>query len=401
MIVLKRRWMESRDKPLPVILIIAEAKYNRTVDDIWFQFYWKIRAICTSAGQPEVNVEIGDPIAYIPIISSAVLSNNTIVQHWIVDVLSATGLDNVALEIGRGTVYSSHDIDNNFFDESDTSPKARFGGRLAGLHDSKRLGTFGGFIFLDFPDSKFKTCSLTCFHCVINDDTDGLAIKTWQTNGLQPNDPKNNIEISHPCRRDYEDIVARCREVITDLQPPEYYRLLALANDPEGLLSPQEQGVLDHGLILITAHKEKIRFADEFMRVGMNYFGALYAGSGLRLDEDRYTLDWALIDVSRQRVSGNKLPDGLLSNHFNPTVHRGDVTEAKFDMVSGQHVFKLGRSTGFTKGIVNGIETTRFRSCGLRGQSGDTLSQNCDIQWAIVPYNGKCLFSAQGDSLST
>lgn len=456
MSVLKRRWRESRDKPLPSILIIAKAKYNRTVDDTWFQLYGKIRAICTSAGQPEVNVEIGDPIAYIPRISSAVLSSDTIVKHWptlkprileiikdkrwltldvlrrgpvdnegsitvvitipecstndayswrpirdrIVDVLSTTGLDDVAVEIGRGAVYSSHDIDNNnnFFDERGPSAKARFGGSLAGLHDSKRLGTFGGFIVLDFPDGKSRTSGLSCFHCVVNDDTDSPAIETWQSHGLRPNDPKNNIEVSHPCRRDYEDIVAYCREVIADLQTPKYYRVLALANDPDRLLSRQEQGVLDHGLILITSHKENIRVADEFMLEGMNYFGKVYAGSGLRLDEDRYTLDWALIDVSPERVSGNKLPDGLVSPYFNPTIHGGHVTEAKFDTVSGQNVFKLGRSTGFTKGIMNGIETTRFRSCGLGGQSGDALSQSCDIQWAIVPHNGKGLFSAQGDS---
>ncbi|EZF32852.1 hypothetical protein H109_01562 [Trichophyton interdigitale MR816] len=137
------------------------------------------------------------------------------------------------------------------------------------------------------------------------------------THGFQFNDPKNNIEVSHPCRRDYEDIVAHCREVIADLQTPGYYQILAVANDSDGL-SQREQSVLDHGLILITARKEKIQFAEEFMREAKNYFGKVYTGSRSRLDEDGYTLDWALIDISPQRVAGNKLPDGLFSKNFDP-----------------------------------------------------------------------------------
>ncbi|EGE01748.1 hypothetical protein TEQG_00793 [Trichophyton equinum CBS 127.97] len=94
------------------------------------------------------------------------------------------------------------------------------------------------------------------------------------THGFRFNDPKNDIEVSHPCRRDYEDIVAHCREVIADLQTPGYYQILAVANDSDGL-SQREQSVLDHGLILITARKEKIQFAEEFMREAKNYFGKI------------------------------------------------------------------------------------------------------------------------------
>ncbi|DAA74801.1 TPA_exp: Uncharacterized protein A8136_2219 [Trichophyton benhamiae CBS 112371] len=454
MSVFKRRWRESRDKPLPVILIIAKTRRNRPIDGTWFQLCQKIRAFCVSAGRPEVNVEIGDPAAYIPIISSAVLSSDPIVQHWptlrpqilkiingrmwltldvlrrgpensegiitivitipecstsdayswrpvrdkIVNVINTTGLENVAVEIGRGAVYTSDDIDNNFFNESDPCSKAHFGGSLAGLHDSKRLGTFGGFIVLDFPDGKSRTCGLTCYHCVVNDDIDSPALETWEMHGLRPNDPKNNIELSHPCRRDYDDIISHYKDAIAKIQTPEYFQMLSVANDPDGFLIPSQRRYLDYQLKNIDAYEKRLQFANEFMSEKKNYLGKVYAGSGLRLNEDMRSLDWALIDVSPQRVTGNKLPDGLLSGHFNPTSQGGLVTDAKFEVMLEQKVFKIGRSTGFTRGIVNGLETTKLRSWTFGGPSGDTPIQKCGIEWSIVPDNSKDSFSARGDS---
>ncbi|EGD97282.1 hypothetical protein TESG_04693 [Trichophyton tonsurans CBS 112818] len=89
MIILKRRWRESRDKPLPVILIIARAKYNRPVDDIWLQLYGK-----SSEGIITVVITIpecstNDAYSWQP------------VRDRTVNVLSAAGLDNVVVELGK------------------------------------------------------------------------------------------------------------------------------------------------------------------------------------------------------------------------------------------------------------------------------------------------------------
>ncbi|KAM5476120.1 hypothetical protein MauCBS54593_000803 [Microsporum audouinii] len=458
MSVIKRRWRNSYGPPTPVILISAQQK--SPVDTTWPLLCRKIREICVSAGHIDLDVEISDPLAYMPILSYPVGPNDRIVhiwpslkerilkilngqrwhtldvlrrgredeeriitiivtireisgivsRHWsgmrdrIVDVIDSVGLEDIAVEIARGDIYPQDTHDANVLDECDWNRKARFGGSLATFRNTKRGGTFGGFVVLDFPDLSSKTYGLTCFHCVVNEDTPKPERDRWEQKGIKPGDSANRIKLSHPSQRDHDNMMTQYSGILEGHRTPEYYELEKLASEPDAFLIPSQQKLLEIKRKCIAKLEHQIRTAEEFMKDGENDFGTVYAASGLRLAESNSSLDWALIEVDEGRISSNKLSPEVVSMYsaFNP-ISGTHVTEASFMLDTNIPVFKLGRSTGFTKGMINGIETTTLLSWTLGGPSGDMPTQKCGQDWVIAPSHedgssARGDFSARGDS---
>ena len=127
-------------------------------------------------------------------------------------------------------------------------------------------------------------------------------------------------------------------------------------------LNHKEQDAYDAILEKQATARAKIQQLEDFKSRKMLNFGQVKMESGPR--DGHKTLDWAICEPKKERIGGNIIPSqGILDNFgtgafvINKKTHVGDFTYGPLE--AGDMVFKTGRTTGLTVGVVHAIPTIR------------------------------------------
>ncbi|PGH01784.1 hypothetical protein AJ79_07832 [Helicocarpus griseus UAMH5409] len=136
--------------------------------------------------------------------------------------------------------------------------------------------------------------------------------------------------------------------------------------DPENYVSSTSLGAHSLAKKIITQKKNQLKAKDELYQNGGERVGKVFAASGLRRSGPR-VVDWALIKVDESRIGYNKLPKNpqppcILGYHTHSPIAHGFciVTLGIAPIKPGMDVYKIGRTTQFTGGHLEEIETTNL-----------------------------------------
>ncbi|EGE04645.1 hypothetical protein TEQG_03513 [Trichophyton equinum CBS 127.97] len=136
-----------------------------------------------------------------------------------------------------------------------------------------------------------------------------------------------------------------------------------------------------------------------FHHQGNQYLGRVYAASGYRRTPSCTLLDWALIEVERERFSDNEIPRlEDLPRSCRQRYHPADntVLQGTTYLNTGMPLCKIGSRTGFTEGRLGALHLTDLQS----------WSKNQDGSWnkvrgsphEVFPIAPRETFGDPGDS---
>lgn len=305
------------------------------------------------------------------------------VTDAIVALLDAQKLDNVALEIYRGELASATPREEVLLDRRDWELEARFGGSLSPCGFDKYSSSLGGMIDLEMANGTRKTLGLTNFHCV----TDKNHSEAWDKNGILPNDPSNKLRVDHPSLADHNASLKNYRDVIEEIRNDiPLDRAAEIEQNYPSLTGDQNIRYYQRLSTQLSQTQELVEHAERFFEDGNLYLGNVYASSGFRVNNKRFMLDWALIEMRQDRIGKNVLfkIDDLTparSIGYNPqnSLLRG-IASLEDDM----YLFKVGRTTGFTKGCLNGEKLADIQSW-YRNKDGQ-MDKIRSKAYLITPY---------------
>ena len=248
----------------------------------------------------------------IPEDSAAVWST---ARESIVAYLDNTGWQQVAVEIGRGYVWrgveagedTNHDrilLESN----RDWKIKAQHGRSIGKSNSEESPGTLGGFVEIRNPKSGlWKKLALTCFHCVQpsgETTPDKNALKVLQMHGIKPQ--SNPIKMDQPSSGDHQETLRCLNNQVQEIRTVAFEAIDRRLADPDDFVTPVELRVFEQNQRSIHLLEEQIRAGEEFFGNSQEPLGTVFAGSGLRRAANNgHTLDWALIDVRKERMSEN------------------------------------------------------------------------------------------------
>lgn len=249
------------------IFILAK---NQNSNKNWLGVFRNIRILCTSLGLPNINIEIADEKALVPIFSSLVEMTEPIFTEWpilepqiieilgsqpwltlellrrgkdlnhgnnpltvvvtiektsesdwtpvrdkITKLLEEAGFEYIAVEIGRGVIFNGADKDSRMLPMNAYTLEARPGTSLGRRGSTKSAGTFGCFVRLRFPDSDdWQIMGLTCHHVVLPRSSAHPKAKEWDLCGIFPSE-KPNLAMVMPSRLDHVETVAFLENAIS------------------------------------------------------------------------------------------------------------------------------------------------------------------------------------------
>jgi hypothetical protein len=306
--------------------------------------------------------------------------------------LNSEGLTDIAVEILRGTILQFSYEDRNL-EEQDFSVPARFGGSLGPHGSTESSSTLGGFLNLEFADGAVRKFGVTNYHCV-DPKMENLE---WAQDALFPGDPNNHLELSQPSLSDYNRALDKYREEIRAVKSSVNASIIARVEQNDPSASKRDRRLYDGQQAEIRRLEGLITKAEDFYRVGGLQLGKVFAGSGLRVNQSQRILDWALVDIRSDRINDNyilQLEDVSvkLRNIYAPDKVVSEVIEPEADMP----VFKLGKRTGFTHGLMNGTRPTDIQSWHQTRDGSWTKIRG--YAWEVVPVNPDAFFGRPGDS---
>ena len=217
---LTRTCARKSEPQVDTILVLAE---KETSNKNWLGAFKDIRILCTSLGLPNMNIEIADGRALLPVLSFSVETAEPVLTEWpilepqiietlgsqpwlalellrrgtdltpgnnpvmvvvtieetsesdwtnvrdkIAKLLEESGFEYAAVEIGRGVTFKGFDKDPRILPINAYSLAARPGTSIGPRGSTKSAGTFGCFVRLRFPKSdNWQTMGLTCHHVVL------------------------------------------------------------------------------------------------------------------------------------------------------------------------------------------------------------------------------------------
>ncbi|KAI5288478.1 hypothetical protein KEM54_005184 [Ascosphaera aggregata] len=333
------------------------------------------------------------------------------IRDEILDDLKGFDLLDVAVEIiaedsSSEEFYWSLDCVN----EKDIGGEARLGRSLGVRHNYDRpflTGSLGGFLTLKFDDSSVKTFGMTCFHCVEDHRPTTEHRLTWTACGIHPNEAGDVVEVLQPAQVDIERWKEYLRKEIgkirtrnewesdiTESERSNQETESQFVQDPSSWKPSKTISELDQELKFVET-STRIKGGKDGTDDGLR-LGRVYAASGKRIILDRTTLlDWALIEFAPERTprspSASSVPDSVRSTSNLPPPLPSQIKGYRTPL-PGEPVFKLGRSSGLTHGVVNPVPETVHSFHGDRKQDyGD--------ETIIIGTNPEhAPFSKRGDS---
>ncbi|KAJ9295969.1 hypothetical protein DTO271G3_5544 [Paecilomyces variotii] len=283
------------------------------------------------------------------------------IRERIVNIINSMNLWSVGVSIGPGEVLRHIAFRLHGF-----KSEAQAGLNL-GVHGSeKSAGTLSGWIEIEHPRTKrWQKLALTCFHCV-DPGTSSVhssqqsQLNYWQTNGIPPEDrdAKAILRVDQPSEKD-----------VKAAQKEKYER--------------EKQHILN-----FKSHNE-------------HELGYVFSASGYREERAatvkhpsaKSILDWALIKPKPSRAGSTNdiLGYGTLTIGL-PECMTFTRTMGP-DMSQITAVFKAGRTTGYTQGTYNSLESAVIADKIVNGETVRTYT----LEHAVCGRHGQC-FGDQGDS---
>ncbi|RDW93005.1 uncharacterized protein DSM5745_00327 [Aspergillus mulundensis] len=319
------------------------------------------------------------------------------VRDTIIDVLTWFGLQSVGVIIRKDLPVPGHgrlEPTAGTLQVEGCTSTARIGDSI-GLHGSSDYcyGTLGGFLELKDPRSgQWSEHGITCFHCVVPSRVDSKSSQSKRRclSPGQSNDGDSwRLEVDSPTSRDVQQGINELSKQIAQLKAHSYDPNLESGSDADfricEALSRQ----------IRTLGKMRAEMTDYFEN-RQNLLGTVFAAPEFRHNVPARNglgtaMDWALIQPSLGRACGEKdfisrskiLGDECLD--FIPR-HR--------NIDRGTRLDKIGRATGETWGLYNGLRTARITRC----QNDDDRVETVTMEHTVV-YNreGRERSYAKGD----
>lgn len=235
------------------------------------------------------------------------------VRERILQLLDAQKHYSVAVEISRGRLWYatlSTPTEDPVLELRDWDVKARLGGSLGPHRSEASASTFGGFLEIEQPNGIWKKIGITNYHSVIagKDALSWPLLPEWSRYGMKPSEKRNEINLDHPSLRDHIRSLQHHRSLIGVERSviPEEVRQRVREGDPS--VSRRHKKLHESTLASMKKSQDVIQHGLDFFASGKHYLGRVIAASGFRprADNDRL-LDWALIDVVKDRISQNEV----------------------------------------------------------------------------------------------
>lgn len=357
-----RRYKRKVEPEIDTILILAKKQNS---NENWLSAFKDIRTLCNSLGLLNMNIEIADGRALLPVFSFSVEATEPVLGKWpnlqpqiieilgsqpwlalellrrgddllthnnnpvtvvvtieetsesdwtnardeIATLLEEAGFGYIAVEIGRGVISNGADKDSRILPDHAYRLEARPGSSIGPRRSTKSAGTFGCFVRLRFPKSdKWKTMGLTCHHVVLPSISIHPKVKEWEIYGISPRE-ETNLTMDMPSCLDHLETIALCKEEIRKSDTAAHNTTKMRLRDPQDFITPLERTRFKLTETGINSKKDTLRKAEEFFAVKSERFGHVFAASGLRQQYPPATpsvsFDWALISVYSSRLSKN------------------------------------------------------------------------------------------------
>jgi hypothetical protein len=273
---------------------------------------------------------------------------------------------------------------------------------------SRSCGTLGCFIKLRYPNGACSIYGLTNFHVVMPHHEEykrhNYSTLTWIRKGLRPDygtpfpiNMPSEIDLGH-ARKSHVQFVKGIEGDVAAGIPAhrqcQVYRALEVQGlNPEDSMSRGDVRLARHLMDELTASRARINAID--WRMKNMRLGVVYAGSGIRRERSGQIMDWALIKVDSARVpAANKLPLKM-----NGAIMLSWQIDCIGSPAPAQKVYKIGRRSNQTCGVVNPVQSTQL----LAWEDRDgTLTYAVGAAWTVMNRQNDELsnryFSGKGDS---
>lgn len=240
----------------------------------------------------------------------------TEVREKMIELLEANNFEDIAVEIGRGSIYRSTQQDPRILPNDAYEIGARIGTSIGPRGNNKSAGTFGCYVEVQpSPSNEWHTYGLTCHHVILPSSSNHPSKDKWDKHGIMPNEPDNNLEVDMPSRLDHSATVEDWKSTIQLIETEDHKTTRSRLRDPEDFVSPYLTKTFQIREPSIVTLKERVQNAEEIFQKGSERLGSVYASSGLRLSstspESRISVDWALVKIAPERSSYNfvSVPD--------------------------------------------------------------------------------------------
>jgi hypothetical protein len=249
------------------------------------------------------------PVTIVVTIEEESLSDWNPIVDEIVEVIDRYGMNDMAVEISRGTIVLHDDqarlkIDN-------WEHEAKVGHSIGPRGHIDYAGTLGGFLDLEISGQR-RTYGVTCFHCVAPPTVSNPRLSNWEKEGIFPGDPTNDLAMDHPALGDTEETLRFYEKNRAKLNTEEHRRIGAMLADPDhpdSFVPPREEAYFHRTENFLATFDTLITTARAFIASNSHHLGTVYAASGKRRvaygKEKEVMCDWALIDVAPHRMSRN------------------------------------------------------------------------------------------------
>ncbi|OAL71411.1 hypothetical protein A7D00_4312 [Trichophyton violaceum] len=361
---LVRRY-HARDSPESSMECIVVSAKKHKLDDSWLNACREIRDLFLEHGRTSSATANGRFLQFSLGVQHLV--------HFIVHHLDTNDLTLIAVEIIRDSIFHCS-VQESVLEERDWDIKAKLGGSLGMQGKSTSSFTFGGFLELQFHrNHQWKRFGLTNFHFMTNDH----CLDDWKSQGIMPGDSRNHLTIDHPSRGDYNKSIKHYEKEASSIRTQEYYETKKRMENKDPSLSRIKVANFKHDTDLMNGYIRMARLANEFYLEGGQYLGKVYAASGYRITPSNRLLDWALIEVERERLSDNGIPRVEdLPRSCRERYYPADNTVIKgaTNLDADMPLCKIGSRTGFTEGRLGALHVTDLQS----------WSKNPDGSWNKV-----------------
>lgn len=362
-ILQQRRWIHDRNSPADQTETIMISATKNEQDSSWFRSCVDIRQLCLSQKLSSLNVEIADRRGLIPTQSYGVEQHHPIISVWhtlepkilsilvwndwiavdvlrrginpisernpvtvvitieeesmfdwtdvreqLVTLLDSSGLQDVAVDIGRGRIWYGSS-DEAILSEDSWKMEAKVGRSIGPGGRTEQSGTLGGFVELTFADDSTQIFGLTCFHCVVPDDLNHPSLERWQRQGVYPKDSVNDLSVEQPSLGDYEETLRFYTHELEDINTSEHVALRQKINDSDDFVAPYLKPLFEAKEARFEQLNRIKKTVEDFFSEGNLLLGSLFAASGKRRVQSSSgqgaACDWALIEVRPPRMSRN------------------------------------------------------------------------------------------------
>jgi hypothetical protein len=294
--------------------------------------------------------------------------------------------------------------------------------------------------------STTKSLALTNFHVAFPLDSSEPAkgqpehVDRWIKCGFAPGEGESyDLTLNMPTRIDYENFLKEQEALVKDLERNKIgaYSYLEIrdldlefeAEGTEGAKGEDDEhrGAVKEGEHLLARMPKNVVHTYIHLKKSVaNYqkrmneartwyedsdnpvFGQVYAGSGLRVSQE-LLMDWALVEVRPNRVPERNevclfspplvTPPGYAP--FTDLTKQIPSTDTYLFGVyppeTGETVYKIGRTTGVTKGTVNELQSTKNLK-GWEVQGKNQFRYRTAQVWTILSKPKEKLFCEPGDS---